>query len=62
MGAVVGLAGARLVSSQLHGVSALDAFSFLAVGLLTLTIVGLAVYLPARRARRTDPVRGLDAT
>jgi putative ABC transport system permease protein len=60
MGLALGLAGAaaasRLLSSLLFGVSAHDAATFAAVPAV-LAAAGLAaVYLPARRALRLDPV------
>ncbi len=55
IGTAGALALARLISSQLHGVSAIDPPTYI-VAVLILGLVGLlASYLPARRAARTDP-------
>jgi ABC-type antimicrobial peptide transport system permease subunit len=53
------LAAARLVASQLFGISAADP---VAIGLATLALLGVAAvagYLPARRATRVDPLVAL---
>jgi ABC-type antimicrobial peptide transport system permease subunit len=52
-------AAARLIRSQLYGVSPLDPWVFgLAPLFLTVTAL-LACYLPARRAARVDPMKAL---
>jgi predicted permease len=57
LGAALGLT--RLMASLLYGVKAVDAESFVAAPLI-LTIVALAaVWLPATRASRVDPMRSL---
>lgn len=58
-GLVAAVVGARVLASQLFGVSALDPVSLgAAVG--SLIGIGLcAAYLPARRATRIDPVQAL---
>ncbi|MDT8342595.1 MAG: ABC transporter permease, partial [Longimicrobiales bacterium] len=62
-GAVLGLAGAvgagRLVQGMLYNVSPLDPLAFTVVPLTLLAVAAAAVYLPARRAARADPVRAL---
>ncbi len=62
-GLVVGLAGSavltRLIASQLVAVSPLDPLTFAAVSVLLSTAGFLAVYLPARRASRVDPMVAL---
>jgi putative ABC transport system permease protein len=59
-GAALGLAGAaamaRLLSSLLYGVSAIDVPTFAAAGLGLSAAAILACYVPARRASRVDPV------
>ncbi len=59
LGVVLGLAGARLLASRLHGVSATDLVSFAggAVGLLAAALAASA--LPALRASRIDPVTAI---
>jgi len=55
IGTAGALALARLISSQLHEVSAIDPPTYI-VAVLILSLVGLlASYLPARRASRIDP-------
>jgi putative ABC transport system permease protein len=60
---VVGIAGAaivaRLMSSQLYGVSAGDALTFTAAPLLLIIVAMFASWIPARRAARVDPVTAL---
>ena len=58
-GAVFGLALAlvatRGMESLLFGVSAIDPAIYVAVAAMLVLVAGLASYLPARRAARTDP-------
>ena len=57
---VVAAAGlARLISSLLFGVSALDPIAFAAAGLALLVVGLLAAFVPARRAGMTDPAIAL---
>jgi hypothetical protein len=58
-GAAAGAAGSRLLTSLLFEVHALDPVTFLAVPLLLVAVSTLAVWVPARRAARMDPVRAL---
>jgi putative ABC transport system permease protein len=62
-GVLVGLAGAaaatRLLEGMLVGVRALDPTVFLGVPLLLALAAVLALWLPARRATRIDPVQVL---
>jgi putative ABC transport system permease protein len=62
-GVVIGLAAAwgltRLLTSFLFGVRALDPLVFIAVPMLLGSVALIAVWLPARRASRVDPIHAL---
>jgi predicted permease len=62
-GTVIGLAGAgaaaRLVRGLLYNASAIDPVAFTVVPLTLLGVAALAVYLPARRAAKVDPIGAL---
>ena len=58
-GVVLALATAKLVSSQMYGVSERDPFSLASVGLLLGTISLLACWLAARRTLKVDPIVAL---
>jgi predicted permease len=64
-GTVLGLGAAagaaRLVSGLLYDVPALDPVSFVGVPLLLVAVATLAVWVPARRAARVDPMLALKA-
>ena len=59
LGVILGVAGARVLASRLHGVSATDLVSFAggAVGLLVAALAASA--LPALRASRIDPMTAI---
>jgi putative ABC transport system permease protein len=63
IGVVIGVASAfgltKLISSLLYGVQARDPIVFVSVPLLLTAVSLLAVWLPARRATRIDPVQAL---
>jgi putative ABC transport system permease protein len=63
VGLLVGLASSlgltRLMSSIVYGVSANDGVTLLAVSALLTATAILAVYIPARRAMRVDPMTAL---
>jgi len=65
LGVLLGLglaaAVARLLSSQLYQVSALDPVTYLLTPALVVAVAVTANLLPARRATRVDPVRALQA-
>ncbi len=49
----------RLLSTMIHGVTALDPLTYTLVAVSLLIVVAAAGYVPARRASRTDPVSAL---
>jgi ABC-type antimicrobial peptide transport system permease subunit len=65
IGTVIGLVAsfgtAQLVKGLLYNVQAIDPVAFIGVPLLLLSVAGLAVYLPARRAASAEPMRALKA-
>ncbi len=62
-GVIIGLLGAlastRWLASLLFAVPARDVGTFVGVSLLLSALVLLAIYIPARRATRVDPVTAL---
>jgi putative ABC transport system permease protein len=62
-GALLGVAAAlplaRVLASQLYGITAQDPLTLACVPLLLMAVAALAAYLPARRATRVDPVAAL---
>jgi ABC-type lipoprotein release transport system permease subunit len=50
---------ARLLSSELYGVSPLDALTYFSVTAMMLVVTLIACYLPTRRAMRVDPLIAL---
>ena len=65
---VVGIAARRhasrcsehdLVSDLLYGVSAMDPLTFVVIPVVLFMVAALAIYIPARRASRVDPVVAL---
>jgi predicted permease len=59
IGIPTALAGDRLVSKMLYGLSGSDPLSLAAATILLLIVALLAGYLPARRASRVDPMVAL---
>lgn len=59
IGVPAALAGARLVSSQLYGLTAADPLTLAGAVTLLIAVAALAGYLPARRASRVDPMVAL---
>jgi macrolide transport system ATP-binding/permease protein len=59
IGLLTSIAGARLLSKFLYGLSALDGLAFVGVSVLLGAVALLACWLPARRALRVDPMIAL---
>jgi predicted permease len=59
VGLLLSAAITRLLSTMIHGVTALDLLTYTWVVLLLLLVVVVASYVPARRASRTDPFSAL---
>ncbi|HLP00774.1 MAG TPA: ABC transporter permease [Opitutaceae bacterium] len=59
LGGVGALAGARLLRSQLFGISGVDAYAYLVAVLPLLLVAFIACLIPARRATRVDPLVAL---
>ena len=59
LGLVGAFAASRLLESMLFGVGTRDAAVFLSVPLVLTAVAALALFVPARRATRVDPVRTL---
>ena len=59
IGVLAALAGARVVSSMLYGVTTTDALSYMASAGSLVAVMLLASYIPARRASRVDPLVAL---
>ena len=64
-GTMLGLAGsagvARALSGMLFGVGVNDPVTFIAVPALLIAVASVACYLPARQARRLDPIAAINA-
>ena len=50
---------AQLLKGLLYDVNPLDPIAFTLVPAILVSVAALAVYLPARRAARVDPIRAL---
>ena len=58
---LAGLAGVRLLSTFLYGVSPHDALTFVAVPIVIVGVAAIACIVPARRAVKVDPLTALRA-
>ena len=61
LGIAAGALIARAIQSLLYGVSPLDPAMYGLVVVVMAVVMGLATYIPARRATRIDPIRALRA-
>ena len=61
LGTLGAFAGAKVLQSQLYGLSATDGFTYLLAALPLLATAFVACLLPARRATRVDPLVALRA-
>jgi putative ABC transport system permease protein len=61
VGVLIGIAGSRILQSQLHGVQRFDPWTLAVTGILLATAGLFATWLPARRVARTDPMMALRA-
>ncbi len=59
VGVPAALAGARAISSQLFGLSAIDPLTLVSAAIVLSVVAMLAGYLPARRASRVNPLSAL---
>ena len=59
IGLALAAAAARLIATSVHGVRAADPLAFGAAAAVVASVALLALWLPARRASRTDPVVAL---
>jgi ABC-type antimicrobial peptide transport system permease subunit len=62
-GIALGLAGAfflaRLLATELYGISPIDSITYVSVAVLVALVTVAACYVPARRAMRVDPLAAL---
>ena len=62
VGTGASLGFARVLASELHGVTTTDPFTYIVAGLVLLAVALAACWLPARRATRVDPLVALRTT
>ena len=61
IGLAAALAGVRLLSAFLYGISPRDALTFVAVPITIVGVAAVACLVPARRAAKVDPLTALRA-
>jgi putative ABC transport system permease protein len=59
LGLAISLVNARLLASRLYGLASFDAVSLIAASLTLVAVAGLAIWIPACRATRVDPLAAL---
>jgi ABC-type antimicrobial peptide transport system permease subunit len=59
IGLGIALALSRFAATFLYGISAHDLVTFIGVPLILLVVAVVAVFVPARRASRVDPIQAL---
>jgi predicted lysophospholipase L1 biosynthesis ABC-type transport system permease subunit len=59
IGVAVALAGVRVLSAFLYGISPHDALTFIAVPIVIVAVAAVACLVPARRAAKVDPLTAL---
>ena len=59
LGSIGALSGAKLLQSQLFGITSVDGFAYLTAALPLLAVAFVACWIPARRATRVDPMIAL---
>ena len=62
VGLVAAMLLTNLVSTLLYGISALDPLTFTVIPIILMAVAAVAIYVPARRASRVDPVIALRST
>jgi putative ABC transport system permease protein len=58
-GLIVAFIAGRIISSLLYQVNATDPLTYLVVPLLLASVALVAIYIPARRAMKVDPMTAL---
>jgi len=58
---LLAVAGVRLLSAFLYGISPHDALTFVAVPIVIVAVAAVACLVPARRAAKVDPLTALRA-